>query len=105
VIIARGRIVASGAIEALKTASGRQHLEVDVAGAGTRWLDGRADVTVLEQAGDRVKLLVDRSVDLDALLRQAQAAGEVRMFAYQPPRLSELFMEAVAPDAPVREVA
>jgi ABC-2 type transport system ATP-binding protein len=105
VIIARGRIVASGAIEALKTASGRQHLEVDVAGAGTRWLDGRSNVTVLDQAGDRVKLLVDRSVDLDALLRQAQAAGEVRMFAYQPPRLSELFMEAVAPDAPVREVA
>jgi ABC-2 type transport system ATP-binding protein len=105
VIIARGRIVASGAIEALKVASGRQHLEVDVAGAGGRWLDGRSDVTVLEQAGDRVKLLVDRSVDLDALLRQAQGAGEVRMFAYQPPRLSELFMEAVAPDAPVREVA
>ena len=60
---------------------------------------------MLEQAGDRVKLLVDRSVDLDALLRQAQAGGEVRMFAYQPPRLSELFMEAVAPDAPAREVA
>jgi ABC-2 type transport system ATP-binding protein len=99
VIIARGRIVAAGGIEALKLASGRQHLEVDVAGSGGRWLDGRPDVTVLEHVGDRVKLLVDRSVDLDDLLARATSAGEVRMFAYQPPRLSELFMEAVAPEA------
>jgi ABC-2 type transport system ATP-binding protein len=100
VIIARGRIVAAGGIEELKLASGRQHLEVDVAASGGRWLDGRTDVTVLEHVGDRVKLLVDRSVDLDDLLSRAKAAGEVRTFAYQPPRLSELFMEAVAPEAP-----
>ena len=98
VIIARGRIVASGAIEALKSASGRQHLEVEVVGSGSAWVDGVPDATVLERVGDRVKLLVDRSVDLDALLARAKAAGEVRTFAYQPPKLSELFMEAVAPD-------
>ena len=40
-----------------------------------------------------------RSVDLDELLPLARAAGEVRTFAYQPPKLSELFMEAVTPDA------
>ena len=57
-------------------------------------------LTVLERVGDRVKLLVDRSVDLDALLARARAAGEVRTFAYQPPKLSELFMEAVAPATP-----
>jgi ABC-2 type transport system ATP-binding protein len=108
VIIARGRIVASGAIEALKSASGRQHLEVEVVGSNSAWVDGVPDATVLERVGDRVKLLVDRSVDLDALLARAKAAGEVRTFAYQPPKLSELFMEAVAPDQtsdPVEEVA
>ncbi len=104
VIIARGRIVASGAIEALKSASGRQHLEVEVVGSGSAWVDGVPDVIVLERVGDRVKLLVERSVDLDALLARARAAGEVRTFAYQPPKLSELFMEAVAPD-PAQEVA
>ena len=98
VIIARGRVVAADAIEALKAASGRQHLEVEVVGSNGAWLDGRSDVTVLDRLGDRVKLLVDRSVDLDDLLARARAAGEVRMFAYQPPKLSELFMEAVAPD-------
>jgi ABC-2 type transport system ATP-binding protein len=98
VIIARGRIVAAGALDALKTASGRQHLEVEVVGSGGAWLDDQADLTVLERSGDRIKLLVDRSVDLDALLARARAAGEIRTFSYQPPRLSELFMEAVAPD-------
>lgn len=95
VIIARGRIVAAGAIDALKAASGRRHLDVEVAGSGGAWLDGDGAV-VLERAGDRIKLLVDASVDLDGLLARARAAGEVRRFAYEPPRLSELFMEAVS---------
>jgi ABC-2 type transport system ATP-binding protein len=105
VIIAGGRVVASGAIEDLKNASGRQHLEVEVSGTGGAWVDDVAEAIVLERAGDRVKLLVDRSVDLDDLLARARAAGEVRTFAYQPPKLSELFMEAVAPTAADREVA
>jgi ABC-2 type transport system ATP-binding protein len=105
VIIAGGRVVASGAIEDLKNASGRQHLEVEVAGSGGSWIDGVADAIVLEHSGDRVKLLVDRSVDLDGLLARARAAGEVRTFAYEPPKLSELFMQAVAPAADDREVA
>ena len=104
-IIARGRIVAAGAIDALKAASGRHHLEVEVVGSAGAWLDGRTDLTVLERSGDRVKLLVDRTVDLDDPPGARPAAGEVRTFAYQPPRLSELFMEAVAPPVAVGEVA
>jgi ABC-2 type transport system ATP-binding protein len=105
VIIARGRIVASGGIEELKTASGRQHLEVEVVGSDGTWLDGRGDLTVLDRVNGKVKLLVDHSVDLDGLLAMARRAGEVRTFAYQPPKLSELFMEAVAADATPAEVA
>jgi ABC-2 type transport system ATP-binding protein len=105
VIIARGRIVAAGAIDDLKSASGRQHLEIEVTGSDGAWLEDRADLTVLARDGDRVKLLVDRSVDLDGLLRLARGAGEVRTFSYQLPKLSELFMEAVTPDPPVKEVA
>jgi ABC-2 type transport system ATP-binding protein len=107
VIIARGRIVASGAIDELKAASGRQHLEIEVAGSRGDWLDGDEGLQVLERAGDRVKLLVERDVDLDRLLARARAAGEVRTFSFEPPKLSELFMEAVAPDPAVanREVA
>ena len=107
VIIARGRIVASGAIDELKSASGRQHLEIEVAGAHGDWLDGHDKLQVLDRTGDKVKLLVDRGVDLTDLLARARAAGEVRTFSYEPPKLSELFMEAVAPEpaAETREVA
>ena len=101
VIIAAGRIVAAGAIDELKARSGRRHLEVEVVDSDGAWLDGVADMTVLQRHGDRAKLLVRDDVDLDALLARARAAGEVRTFAYQPPKLSELFMEAVTPPADV----
>ena len=97
VIIARGKIVAAGAIDELKSRSGRRHLEVEVVGSDGAWLDGDGSLTVLERDGDRVKLLVADDVDLEAMLARARAAGEVRAFAYQPPKLSELFMEAVTP--------
>ena len=102
VIIARGRIVAEGPIDDLRAASGRRHLEVEVAGSDGAWLDGHDGgdrLTVLEHDGDRVKLLVDATVDLDGLLASAQAAGAVLRFSYEPPHLSELFMEAVGADA------
>jgi ABC-2 type transport system ATP-binding protein len=95
VIIDEGRIVAAGPIDELRQASGRRHLEVEtVPGDGT-WTDGQAGITVLERDGGRVKVLVDDTTDLDGLLAAARAAGDVRRFVYEPPRLSELFMEAV----------
>jgi ABC-2 type transport system ATP-binding protein len=95
VIIARGRIVAQGAIDELRAASERRHLDVEVEGAGGAWLDGRSGVTVIERRGDLVRLLVGADADLAGLLAGATAAGPVRRFSFQPPALSELFMEAV----------
>jgi len=105
VIIARGRIVASGPIDELKAASGRRHLDIEVAGTDGAWIGSRPDVQVLEHSGGRMKLLVDDRVPLDELLTAARTAGELRQFSYQPPRLSELFMEAVAEPAPEPEEA
>jgi ABC-2 type transport system ATP-binding protein len=95
VIIARGRIAAQGAIDDLRAASARRHLEVEVAGAGAGWLDGRPDLVLAERKGDLVRLVVDADIDLAGVLAAASAAGPVRRFAFQPPALSELFMEAV----------
>jgi ABC-2 type transport system ATP-binding protein len=100
VIISRGRVVADGPINELKARSGRRHLEVEVAGDGGAWIAATDGHTVLEREGDRVKLLVDETVDLGGLLAAAQAAGEVRRFSFEPPRLSELFMEAVTTPQP-----
>ena len=94
VIIARGRIVAPGAIDELRAASDRRHLEIEVAGGGD-WLNGRADVTVVERKGDLTRLVVGADADLPGLLAAASAAGPVRRFSFQPPALSELFMEVV----------
>lgn len=104
VIVARGRIVAAGPIDALKAASGRRHLEIEVAGSDGGWLEADESLTVLARENGRVKLLVRDDVDLDALLARAGAAGEIRRFAYEPPRLSELFIEAVSADPTGEEV-
>jgi ABC-2 type transport system ATP-binding protein len=95
VIIARGKIAAHGPIDELRAASGRRHLEVEVEGAGASWLNGRDGATLIDQKGDLVRLLVPVDADLSGLLAAASAAGPVRRFAFQPPALSELFMEAV----------
>lgn len=102
VIISRGRVVAEGAIEALKAASGRRHLEVEVAGSNGEWMLSRNHQAVLEHDGDRVKVLVDERLDLEGLLADARAAGEIKRFSFEPPRLSELFMEAVTASQPVQ---
>ncbi len=99
-IIARGRVVASGAIDELKASSGSRHLDVEIAGGGDRWPDGDGTLAVLSRDGDSVRLLVDQHADLAALLASAQATGEVRRFEFGPPRLSELFMDAIGDGAP-----
>ena len=107
VIIARGRIVASGAIDELKAASGRQHLEIEVVGSTGDWLDGRDDADRAGADRRQGEAAGRPRRRPDGLLARARAAGEVRTFSYEPPKLSELFMEAVAPEpaGPMREVA
>jgi ABC-2 type transport system ATP-binding protein len=95
VIISKGRIVADGQIDDLKAGSGRRHLEVEVDGADGSWLAGRTDVQVVEMRGSRFRLLVDESANLSGLLAAAEQAGPVRRFSYEPPALSELFMEVI----------
>ena len=103
VIIAKGRIVAEGEIDQLKRSSGRRHLDVEVTGGDGAWIEGLGDNRVLERRGDRVRLLVEDTIDLSAALARASAAGTVRRFSFEPPALSELFMEAIREDEPVTE--
>jgi ABC-type uncharacterized transport system ATPase subunit len=43
----------------------------------------------------RVRLTMDRSVDLEKVLTEARSAAEVVRFDVEPPSLSEIFREAV----------
>jgi hypothetical protein len=40
--------------------------------------------------------LVDSGIDLVALIEKARADGEITRLVFEPPRLGELFLEAVA---------
>jgi len=95
VIISNGRIAAAGSIDDLRAASGRRHLEIEVEGSAGSWLDGHPELALIERRGDLVKLLVADDIDLAGVLAAASAAGPVRRFAFQPPSLSEIFMEVV----------
>ena len=95
VIIDRGRIVAAGAIDDLRAGASRRHLEVEVVGNDSAWVAGRPDLTIVERRGDFARLLAPVDLDLVDVLATAAAAGTVRRFSFQPPTLSELFMDLV----------
>ncbi len=105
VIIDKGRVVASGAVDDLTT-RGRPRLVVRVAGdRDGAWARGLAGVTVSENDGGALRLILadpaearataGGAADPQSVLRAAMAAGPVTEFAVRRRRLSEVFREAV----------
>jgi ABC-2 type transport system ATP-binding protein len=97
VIIHHGRIALSGDVERLKAASSRRSLRASV--DGSEWVPDVEGVRVVERTEGRPRVLVDRSVDPAQLLGLAQQAGTVTRFSFEPPSLSDLFLEAVGEEA------
>jgi ABC-2 type transport system ATP-binding protein len=94
VIVDHGRIVLAGVVEALKAASTHRSLTITV--DGQPWVPRLDGSTITSRTDGQVRILVDASVELDDILRQARAAGEVTQFSYEPPSLTDLFMQAVS---------
>jgi ABC-type uncharacterized transport system ATPase subunit len=95
VIIDNGHLVVAGRVDELAT-SGPRRLVVRVEGdRSASWTEGAAGVTVSEVTGGEVRLVLDASVDSDAVLELARKAGRVTEFVFERRRLSELFREAV----------
>jgi ABC-2 type transport system ATP-binding protein len=94
VIIDHGRIVLAGVVEELKAASPHRSLEVDV--NGEPWVPVLPGDTVTSRHDGRARVLVDASVDLNGVLCSARRAGEVTAFSFEPPTLTDLFLEAVS---------
>ncbi len=94
-IIDHGHLVASGTVDELTT-SGARRLVVRVEGdreAG--WARGIDGVTISEVSGGEARLVLDTSVDSDAVLHAAMAAGHVTEFVFARRRLSEVFRESL----------
>ena len=94
VIIDHGRVVLAGVVEDLKAAASHRSLQVTV--DGEPWMPALPSGTVTSTNDGQVRVLVDASADLEGILADARAAGEVSRFSFEPPSLTDLFLEAVS---------
>jgi ABC-2 type transport system ATP-binding protein len=96
-IIDHGRVVATGDVDAMKRASRRRRIELQLEGAPAGWLPHVAGVELVERRNGDLRLLAGREVDPEQVLAAAEQSAKVVAFSYGPPTLSELFLELVAP--------
>jgi ABC-2 type transport system ATP-binding protein len=93
-VIAEGRIVLHGTIDAVRHAAPRRRVEVAFADPAVRW-SPPVDFEPARDGRGIDAYLVPAGADPKHLLDDAAAAGRVTHFAFQPPALSEIFREAV----------
>ena len=94
-IIDRGHLVVEGNLDELERAGSRRlvvKVEGDWDGA---WARGIPGVTISRTEAGESRLVLDDTVDSQALLSQAMAVGPVLRFDFERRRLSEVFREAV----------
>jgi ABC-2 type transport system ATP-binding protein len=94
VIIDHGKIVLAGVVSELKAASPQRSLEITV--NGHPWVPVLPSGTVTSKRDGRLRVLVDASVDLAGILASARRVGEVTTFSFEPPSLTDLFIETVS---------
>jgi ABC-2 type transport system ATP-binding protein len=93
VIIDHGRVVLSGVLDDLRATSVHRSLEVTV--NGEPWVPPMAG-EVAGKRGGHVRVLVDSTTDVDEILADARRTGDVTSFRFEPPSLTDLFLEAVS---------
>jgi ABC-2 type transport system ATP-binding protein len=93
VIIDHGRVVMAGILEELRAASSQRHLSISV--DGRPWTPDLPGIVRVENDRGSPRYLVARDAPIGDLLARARAAGEVTRFTFEPPRLTDLFREAV----------
>lgn len=91
-IIDHGRVVLTGDLDRLRANAHTRRLEITV--DGRSWAPPLDGVQLVTDDG-RPHYVVDTDADLARLLAMAEKAGRVDRFAFEPPRLTDLFREAV----------
>ena len=95
-VIDHGRLVLAGRVDELKGRSTRRELRILVDSAhGDGWARAIPGVRIVSDRADGVRLSLEPGVEPLAVLDAARAAGSVRDFALELPRLTELFLDAV----------
>ncbi len=98
-IIQRGRIVAGGTIDELRTGGPTQYW-VDVPGAAPGWTDAVPSARAVRSEGTRWLVQLDDGAGDQALLRAALATGPVKEFRRHLPSLLDIFREAMSEEQP-----
>ncbi len=97
-IIQKGRLIAGGTIDELRSHGPRQ-LWVDAPAAPHGWTDALVGARQVRVDGSRVLLELDPGADDQAILRAAMATGPVREFGRNLPSLLDIFREAMTESA------
>ena len=96
VMVDHGRTVLAGEVAVLRASTGRRQLRLGLDPTAPRdWLAGFADVHVVDEQVDAVRLELPAGVDPLAVLDAARRAGRVSDFGLDLPTLSQLFLAAV----------
>lgn len=95
VIIDRGHVVLAGDLEDVRAASPHRYVEVTGTAAQGEWHRAVEGAEVVDQRPRSVRLRVAASADPAAVLHVARDAGSVDGFRFEPPSLSDIFVEAV----------
>jgi ABC-2 type transport system ATP-binding protein len=83
-----------GNVANLRASSSRRQLRLHVRAPNRDWMDAYADVTVVSDEADELRLEVPDGIDPLDILDAARAAGEVVDFGLDLPTLSQLFLAA-----------
>ena len=94
-IVNRGRIVAAGHVDELRSERSEPRLRVQVEGASEGWFEGLRGVELVSKDEQGVVLELREGADDQEILDRARGAGRVRRFEPARPTLAELFREVV----------
>jgi ABC-2 type transport system ATP-binding protein len=95
VIVDAGHIVRAGALAELRASVPQRFVDIGYSGTPPDWSRLRG-VELVESTAGRIRLRLERDIDVRAVVDTVGGDTEVVSFAYQPPTLSELFRQAVA---------
>ena len=95
VIVNEGHIVRAGELTELRATVPQRFVDIHYRG-GPLDCTTLGAVQVVESDVGRVRLRVERDIDLTAIVGAARRNAEILSFTFQPPTLSELFRQAVA---------
>lgn len=100
VMVRRGRVVAAGQVDDLRAASLRRILQLELdepaPPGSTSWPPVIAGAVVRHVDAMRYEAEVPRDAPVASVLGAIGAVHRLRSFSFTPPRLSDIFIEAVA---------